>query len=162
MQPISIGLDWNIHLGSIRVTKSVEIWRSGDQGPKAAIRTDTSSALIFQAALIDRSCQRTQQLLGMLLFWRQMMRFRVCKWTHSFRTLRWITKQKTTFEGTEKTGQKNLKRYVENFPEQWVSQTDVPKSIHTRPESDKTSSILLKRGHFYLVAPSVKTFWFAL
>ena len=46
--------------------------------------------------------------------------------------------------------------------DQWVSQTDVPKSIHTRPESDKTSSILLKRGRFYLVAPSVKTFCFAL
>ena len=45
---------------------------------------------------------------------------------------------------------------------QWVSQTDVPKCIHTRPESDKTSSILLKRGRFYLVAPSVKTFCFAL
>ena len=45
---------------------------------------------------------------------------------------------------------------------QSVSQTNVPKCIHTRPESDKTSSILLKRGRFYLVAPSVKTFCFAL
>ena len=31
---------------------------------------------------------------------------------------------------------------------QWVSQTDVPKSIHTRPESDKINSILIKRERF--------------